>query len=87
MTTLDNRRYALGGSNYVASARLSGALDTVVGKLAKQMNDGRGRYESEHPDPSADELANVRRRFLEWQAIEHELRGEEKDAGRLFARS
>lgn len=63
----------LGGAEYVASNRLTRALEAVAAKLDGQMADTRGNYAPslEHPDPSAEDLANVRHRFVEWQAVHH----------------
>ena len=64
---------SLGGAEYVARNRLARALETVAAKLNGQMADTRGNYAPtvEHPDPSAEDLANVRHRFIEWQAVHH----------------
>ena len=73
MATHNTRRWTLGGAGYVARTRLDRGLDPVVRKLAQQTEHSRGHSESEHPDPSAEELANVRQRFVEWRAIEHAM--------------
>lgn len=65
------RKWQLGGADYVAKNRLDSARATVVRKLEAQMADG-GRLNAptdNAPDPTGAELARLRDRYLEQRAI------------------
>ena len=67
---VDGKQWRNGGAEYVARNRLTVALEPVLQSLAKQMDRDRG-LGAEHADYALSEpdLANVRARFVEWQAV------------------
>ena len=68
---MSERAWLFGGAEYVAKNRLNAVLERVAEKLEAQMENSRGHYAptADAPNPTDAELAQVRERYLELQAI------------------